>query len=97
MKTSAKYVSLVLAAGAAGATLFTLAGASFTAAFHGDVIVAVVASVAVVGFAAYDYSRRTLPLKAPVRILRPAPFVNGTSQKTKAYGIKPVREERLAA
>jgi hypothetical protein len=97
MKTSAKYVSLVVATGAAGATLFTLAGASFTAAFRGDVIIAVVASVAVAGFAAYDYSRRTPPLKAPARILRPSRIVSATAQKTKAYGVKPVREERLAA
>lgn len=97
MKTSAKYISLVLAAGIAGVALFALANASFTAAFRGDVAVAIAASAAVVGFAAYDYSRRTQPLSIPARVLRPSLPVGHKVQKTTAYGIKASRSDRLAA
>ena len=98
MKTSTKYISLVLAASTAGVALFTLANASFTAFFQTDVADAVAASLAIVGFAAHDYSRRTLSLTVKsASILRPSPVVMGKTVKTTAYGLKSSRIDRIAA
>ena len=97
MKTSAKYLCLVLAAGTAGVALFVLANASFTAAFPGDVAVAIAASAALVGFTAYDYSRRAQPLNIPNRVLRPLLPVGETAEKTAADSRKTSRAARLAA
>jgi hypothetical protein len=94
MKTSAKYLSLTLAAGTAGVAL---ANASFTATFRGDIAVAIAASAAVVGLAAYDSSRRTQTLNVPARVLRPSLPAGNKIQKTTAYGIKVSRADRLAA
>lgn len=71
MKNSLQSISLILAAGAAGVALFSLANAPFTAALSGDVILGVGASLALLGFAAYDYSRRVRSVSLPVRLLRP--------------------------
>ena len=97
MKTSFKYVSLVLAAGAAGVALFALANASFTSFFRGDVAVAVATSAAVIGFAIHDYSRRTESLRLPAKVLRPSLPLGGNSPKTTAYGVKSSRTDRIAA
>jgi hypothetical protein len=78
MKNSTKYISLVFAAGAAGLAFFAFANASFTAALHGDMGIAIATSASLLGFAIYDYSRRpkSLSLSAqvpPPAMLRPAP------------------------
>jgi hypothetical protein len=96
MKNSAKYLSLILAAGTAGVALFSLANASFTATVRGDVVAAVMAATAIVGLAAYDYSRRTQPLSVPARMVRPA-MPAGSGQRSKAYGLNPARKDRIAA
>jgi len=62
-------LSVTLAVGIAGVAAFALANSAFVAALPGDVILGTGASLAILGFAAYDYSRRFLPL--PVRALRP--------------------------
>ncbi len=67
MKTI-QLLSVILAAGVAA---FSLASSSFVAALPGDVILGTGASAAILGFAAYDYSRRYLPLRLPARTLRP--------------------------
>jgi hypothetical protein len=72
MKNSAKTLSLVIAAAVSGVALFEIANASFSAVIRGDVVVAVATSLAFLGFAASDYSRRVQSLKAPARISRPA-------------------------
>jgi hypothetical protein len=64
-------LSVTLAAGIAGVAAFALASSSFVAALPGDVILGTGASLAILGFAAYDYSRRYLPLPLPGRVLRP--------------------------
>ncbi len=72
MNKSNPLIPLTLAAGAAGVALFSFANAPFTAALRGDVIIGIGASVALLGFAAYDYSRRMRLLSRPARMLRPA-------------------------
>jgi hypothetical protein len=64
-------LSVTLAAGIAGVAAFAFASSSFSAALPGDVILGTGAALAILGFAAYDYSRRYLPLPLPGRALRP--------------------------
>ena len=71
MNKSTQLISLTLATGAAGVALFSLANAPFTAALRGDVIIGLGASAAMLGFAAFDYSRRVRSLRLPTRLLRP--------------------------
>ena len=99
MKNSANYFSLVLAAGTAGVALFAAANSNFTSFIAGDLDVAVAATVAMslIGLAVYDYSRRSRPLVAPARLLRPVLPTSVTSTKTVAYGAKSPRARQLAA
>lgn len=71
MNNNRKLLSVTLAAGAAGVAAFTLANSAFVASLPGDVILGVGASLAIVGFAVYDYSRRYQPLALPDRVMRP--------------------------
>jgi hypothetical protein len=71
MNTTNKLLSVSLAAGAAGVAAFALANSAFVAALPADVILGAGASLAILAFAAYDYSRRYLPLALPGRLLRP--------------------------
>jgi hypothetical protein len=96
MKNSAKITSLILAAGAAGVALFKIANASFTAVLPGDALFAIAASVAIVSFAAYDYSRRGPSLRMPSRALHPS-LPAGNAAHSTAYGIKSSSKNRVAA
>jgi hypothetical protein len=71
MNKSNQLIFQILAAGAAGVALFFFANAPFTAALRGDVILGIGASVALLAFAAYDYSRRIRSLAPTARLLRP--------------------------
>jgi hypothetical protein len=62
MKTT-KLLSITFAAGLAGVALAELGNVSLLAALPGDKLFALGASVALIGFAVYDYSRRHLPLR----------------------------------
>ena len=98
MKNNTQYVSLVVSAALAGAAFFALSKTSFSAFFQSDLAVAATASVAIVGLAIRDYSRRTPSLAVRANIERPTlQLRDGTSVKTSAYGIKSTRSERLAA
>ena len=98
MKNSAKYLSLVFAAGSVGVALFKLANSSFTSSINGDLAVAVVTSVSLIGLAIYDYSRRSRSLVVPARVLRPAlPAKSLASPQTVAFRAKSPRTQHLAA
>jgi hypothetical protein len=71
MKNYIQLLSFVLATGAAGVAGFFLANSAFVASLPGDVILGAGASLALLGFATYDYSRRYLPLTVRTRVLRP--------------------------
>jgi hypothetical protein len=71
MKNYNRLLSVILAAGTAGVAAFALANSAFVAALPGDVILGAGASLAILSFAAYDYSRRYLPLTVRARVLRP--------------------------
>jgi hypothetical protein len=71
MKNNHPILSVILAAGAAGVAAFSVANSAFVASLPGDVLLGAGASLAILGFAAYDYSRRYLPLPVAVRALRP--------------------------
>ena len=71
MKNSRPSIFLLLAAGAAGVALFALANSRIAAGLPVDIFVAAFASIALVGFAIKDYSRRVQPLARPARLLRP--------------------------
>ncbi|MBI2498449.1 MAG: hypothetical protein HYV75_11230 [Opitutae bacterium] len=71
MRNIKPLLSVILATGAAGVAVFAVANSAFVASLPGDVILGAGASVAILGFAAYDYSRRYLPLDLPGRTLRP--------------------------
>ena len=94
MNKSTQLISLTLAAGVAGVALFAFANSPFTAALRGDVIVGVGASVALLGFAAYDYSRRIRSLSRPARLLRPALPVDARARSCNLEGN---RKDCLAA
>jgi hypothetical protein len=83
MKNSLKSLSLILAAGVAGAALFFLAQAQFTAALPAASLLALAAALAVTGMAAADYSRRLEPLTPRARVLRPA-LPTGTAPQSNA-------------
>lgn len=89
MKNSTQLLSVVLAAGTAGLAVFSLVNSAFFAALPADVLLGVGASLGLLGFAAYDYSRRHLPLSRPmVGILRPS---------LPAVAERECRKDRLAA
>jgi hypothetical protein len=92
MKKSTNSLTLIFASSLAGVALFSLAQAEFTAAFSGDVFFAIVASIAVVGFAIWDYSRRIRPLSQPGQVLRPG-LRTGATPGTVAGN----RKDRIAA
>lgn len=94
MNKSTKLIALTFAAGAAGVALFSLANAPFTAALRGDVIVGIGASVAVLAFAAFDYSRPVRSLSRPARLLRPA---LPTTVRSASCEAEDNRKDRLAA
>lgn len=71
MKNNLTLLSVILAAGTAGVVGFNVANSSFVAALPGDVILGAAASVAILAFAIYDYSRHYAPLALPGRLLRP--------------------------
>jgi hypothetical protein len=71
MKKSNDLLSLSLAAGSAGVAAFSLANSALLAALPTGVILGAGASLALVAFAIYDYSRPLRPLAAPARLLRP--------------------------
>jgi len=96
MKSSAKYIALISTSALAGAALFTLSNASFTAALRGDTIAAVAASLALVGFAARDYSRQVKPLSVPAHVLRPTQSAKPSSRFF-TYSNATSRSDRLAA
>ena len=90
MKNSFSSLSFSLAAGLAGAACFALANAQFTATLPSDTLFAIAASLALLGGAAADYSRKLEPLSPRRQLLRPSlPTGNATSSGT--------RLERLAA
>lgn len=94
MKTNSPFTSHILAASVAGAAIVKLGSASFTAAVNGEVVVAIAASVAVLAFAAYDYSRRIESLRVRTSLLRPALPI-GSGHRAKAYGIASVRRSAI--
>lgn len=72
MKTS-KLLFVSLAAGLAGVALAELGNAQILLALPGVKLFAIGISVALLGFAAYDYSRRQLPLRPRTgNVVRPA-------------------------
>jgi hypothetical protein len=91
MNNSSKSIPVILAAGAAGVAVFTLANSAFVAALPADVFLAIGVSVAVIALAAFDYSRRPQPLALPCDVLRPS-----LSDAT-ARGSKSNRNDRVAA
>jgi len=66
MKTISNILSVIIAAGAPGVALLTINNL-----IPADVAIAVISVGALVGFAAYDYTRATKSLQTPGRILRP--------------------------
>jgi hypothetical protein len=66
MKTISNILSVTIAAGAPGVALLAI-----TNLIPADVAIAVIAVGALVGFAAYDYTRATKSLRTPGRLLRP--------------------------
>ena len=95
MKNSKLSLSLMLAAGAAGVALFKLASASFTSAVPGVEVLSGFAAAAVLGIAAYDYTRRPQRLSPPAQILRPK---LRTQEPAAAATARPAnRPDRLAA
>ena len=96
MKNSSQSISLILAAGAAGVAIFALANAQFTAGLPAVTLLAIAVSIALLSLAVYDYSRRVLPLRLPVRLLRPTvPAVR--TGRSSAYGNARNCQERVAA
>ncbi|MDI1335687.1 MAG: hypothetical protein PSU94_05830 [Lacunisphaera sp.] len=93
MKNFNKLLSIVFAAVTAGVAAFALANSAFVARLPGDVILGAGASLAILGFATYDYSRRYLPLHVPAPLLRPKLTSSGAAPcVTRAS-----RKDRLAA
>ncbi len=70
MKTS-RFISTILAAGAAGVAGFLFAQSGYSAAIDGDVVLGAGAALAIAGLAIFDYSRRARPLTAAAPVLRP--------------------------
>jgi len=77
----------ILAAGLAGVALASVSNAAYLASIPGDIVVAVVASVAILAFAIRDYSRDIRPLTVKAAVLRPAAD-SATAVRTRAYGIR---------
>lgn len=75
-----KTLSLLLAAGLAGVALVKLGSSSFAASFPSGKLAVVAISAALIGFAAYDYSRQAKKLALKSRaLLRPTlPADNNT-------------------
>ena len=99
MKNSIKYLYLIFAAIAAGGALFSLINASFTALLRGDLILAIVSSLALLGFAAYDFSgRRTkLPVVArDARVRRPTLPASNAAHRSDRL-VRSYRNDQIAA
>jgi len=96
MKKSSPFNSALIAAGVVGTALIALSRARFTAALPGEVIMGVGASLALLGFALYDYTRRVQPLALRATVLRPE-MPASTTSSAKPYGVKPARKDRIAA
>ena len=96
MKKSSPFNSALIAAGVVGTGLIALARARFTAALPGEVILGVGASLALLGFAIYDYTRRVQPLVLRAPVLRPEMPASNASH-AKSNGVKPARKDRIAA
>jgi hypothetical protein len=96
MNKSNKLLSLVFVTAAAGAVLFSFANAPFTAALRGDVILGIGASVALLGLAAFDYSRRARSLNARAQLLRPTLPVC-PAPRASAYDSRNSRKDGVAA
>jgi hypothetical protein len=98
MKTT-KLFSTILAAGLAGVALVKFGNSSLLASLPGDKLFAIGASLALVGFAAYDYSRRikTLAVKSNPSLRPPLPSTNAPASP--AYQVRrvPAIVERNAA
>ena len=94
MKQSSQFTSALIVA--LGTALIALSSARFTAALPGDIIMGAGASLAIVGLAIHDYSRRVQPLSLPSRVLRPA-LPSTSAPRATAYGIKSARKDRIAA
>ncbi|HEY4249008.1 MAG TPA: hypothetical protein VGM64_19440 [Lacunisphaera sp.] len=97
MKTPAQYISLVTAASSAAVAFFAIANSTITTRFPFGIVFSIAASIAVIGIAAYDYSRRAKSLRSPARLLRPAMPVANASTNVPARLNKSVRAERIAA
>ena len=95
MKASTKFLSLVLAAGAAGVAGFTFANSQFSAGLDGDAILGAGAALAIIGVAIFDYSRRPQPLSLPAPVLRPRTPAKATRRAQPQFTRH--RAERLVA
>ena len=87
-------LALVLAASVAGGAIFALGHAQATAGINGEVLFALVVSISVLLFAAYDYSRRIESLRARAPLLRPC-LPSGTAARSTAYGVGRVRRSAI--
>ena len=94
MKPTTKTLSLVLAASVAGGAIFALGNAQATAGINGEVLFAIVVSISVLLFAAYDYSRRIESLRARAPLFRPC-LPSGTARRSTAYGVGRVRRSAI--
>lgn len=94
MKPTTKTLSLVLAASVAGGAIFALGNAQATAGINGEVLFAIVVSISVLLFAAYDYSRRIESLRARAPLFRPC-LPSGTAARSTAYGVGRVRRSAI--
>lgn len=97
MKTSVKYISLVAVASSAAVVFFMFVNSSFTARFPFGLVFSIAASIAVIGIAAYDYSRGGKSLHSSARILRPTAPVANSALNVTARLAPSVRSERIAA
>lgn len=79
-------LSNILVAVIAGVVLITVSNASFLADLSGEVVMSVLAGVALLGIAISDYARRTRPLTIRTNLLRPA-LVHPCPKST-AYSVR---------
>jgi len=99
MKTKNLFYAIV-AAGLAGVALAKLGNASILATVPGDKLFAIGASLALIGFGVYDYSRRTkvLSVKASPSLRPPMPAA-ACAPRSPAHQVRrvPAIVERTAA
>lgn len=93
MKNFRQIPSISLATGTAGVAVFTFANSALVASLPVDAILGITVSLALLSFAAYDYSRRYLPLRLPAPLLRPQLPLPVTSRRL----LRDSRKECLAA